>query len=317
MKRIASLGLAGMLSLSMLCSTAFAVEEAVSIYDIGSEQTGQTEVYQGESYTQSNVNATADRSTLANTEDTESSSGSTSSSSSNTSSGHNYSSTTQSDREFINNLQGATDMTGESETVEKAAQPMVRIVSIIVQIICYVITAGMALRVALDLCYIALPFTRTFLANGHVGNPQAGTPGGMNGMNQGMGMGGMGMGGMGMGSYGGMGFGGYGRGMGMGMGGMGMGGMRGMSSPGSFDQGSASGSIQWVSTAALNAVASEATVDQQTGKPGSAFKIYVKDMSVVLILTPILLVLAISGTLTNLGFLIGDILCNTISKLSF
>ena len=172
MKKIVSLGLAGMLSVSMLCSTAFAVEEVNSIYDIGSEQQSQTEEYQG------SVNATADRSTLGNDDAPSNSSNTTS----------NYSSTTASGREFINDLQSATDMSESNETVEKAAQPMVRIVSIIVQMICYIITAGMSLRVALDLCYIALPFTRTFLSNGHVGNPQAGTPGAMN-------QGGMGMGG--------------------------------------------------------------------------------------------------------------------------
>lgn len=292
MKKIVSLGLAGMLSVSMLCSTAFAVEEVNSIYDIGSEQQSQTEEYQG------SVNATADRSTLGNAGDAASNSSNTTS---------NYSSTTASGREFINDLQSATDMSESNETVEKAAQPMVRIVSIIVQMICYIITAGMSLRVALDLCYIALPFTRTFLSNGHVGNPQAGTPGAMNqgGMGMGGGFGGFG-GGFG-GGYGG-GFGGYNRGMGMGMG--------GMSSPGSVDQGSRANSIQWVSTAALNAVAGEATVDQQTGKPASAFKLYIKDMAVVLVITPILLVLAITGTLTSLGFMIGDILCNTIAKIS-
>lgn len=75
------------------------------------------------------------------------------------------------------------------------------------------------------------------------------------------------------------------------------------------------GRIQWVSNAALNAVAAESSVDPQTGKAVSPFKLYVKDMAVTLVAVPILLVLAITGALTNLGFLIGKAVAAAVGKL--
>ena len=76
----------------------------------------------------------------------------------------------------------------------------------------------------------------------------------------------------------------------------------------------AMGRAQWVSNAALNAVASE-NVPGPDGKPQSAYRLYTKEMAVVLVITPVLLTLAITGTLTNLGFLIGDVLAQGISNL--
>jgi cytochrome c oxidase assembly factor CtaG len=66
----------------------------------------------------------------------------------------------------------------------------------------------------------------------------------------------------------------------------------------------ARGRIQWVSNAALNAVATESTVGPD-GKANGPFKTYIKDMVVVLVLTPVLLVLALTGVLADLGFVIG------------
>jgi len=161
----------------------------------------------------------------------------------------------------------------------------------------------------LDLLFIAIPFSRGLLANGYAGNAQAGGGAGMQG-----GMGGMG----GMGSMGGMG------GFGMNRGGFGynrMGAMGGMSGgmaggpAGANQQDTMVGRIQWVSNAALNAVAAESSVDPQTGKAVSPFKIYVKDMAVTLVAVPVLLVLAITGALTNLGFLIGKAVAAAIGKI--
>ena len=78
---------------------------------------------------------------------------------------------------------------------------------------------------------------------------------------------------------------------------MGMGGMQGQ-----MGAQPAMGRIQWVSNAALNAAAAESVVGPD-GKAVSPFKAYMKDMTVVLVITPVLLVLAISGALTDLGFL--------------
>jgi hypothetical protein len=120
--------------------------------------------------------------------------------------------------------------------------------------------------------------------------------GGMNGMSGGMG-----------GGFGG-GMGGFGGGMNRGGMGMGMSGMGGM---GGQQQQGAGLKIQWVSNAALNAVASESTPGPNG--PQNAFKIYAKDMIIVLVITPIFLVLAVTGALTNLGFVLGDALVDFIA----
>lgn len=212
--------------------------------------------------------------------------------------------------DFIGSLQGATDLTGHQSVVENAKPVMNKVASIIVQLLSYLITIGLTVRVVLDLTYIVLPFTRSFLSNGYMGNAQAGA-GGM--PNQAMG----GMGGMG-GMSGGMGMGGYGMRGGMGMGGMG--GMnRGMAQQGmqggmNNQNMSRMGEIQWVSNAALNAVAAESGTGPD-GKAVSPFKLYIKDMTVIMILTPVLLVLALTGTLTDLGFLLGDVICAGISSI--
>lgn len=214
--------------------------------------------------------------------------------------------------QIINEIKSANNLDGTSSGASKINLGIKKVASFIVQVISYFITAFLVVRILLDICYIVLPFTRKWLANGYMGNVQAGVGMadgagmGMNGMN---GMGGMGMrGGMGMN---GMGMGGMGMGRGMGM----RGGMNGMGMSGQGMQGAnpLPGRIQWVSTAALNAVAAESCggVD---GVPDSPLKVYVKDMVPVLILTPILLVLAITGALQNLGFLIGDLLANAISQ---
>lgn len=210
-------------------------------------------------------------------------------------------------KSFISDLSEAANMS-KPTTEAQAVQPFItKIASVLFQVITYAVIAFLAVRVALDMAYIGLPFVRSFLCNGFSGNAQAGQPG--------MGMGGPGMGGPGMGMGGpgmGMGMGGgMGRGMGMGMGGMsGMGGMggMGMQSANVNNNGTMMGRIQWVSNAALNAVASES---QGT----NAFKIYAKDMVVVFIAIPVLLTLAATGTLTNLGFLIGDVLMRAIQSL--
>lgn len=216
--------------------------------------------------------------------------------------------------DFISSLQGSTDLTQHQEVVENAKPVMNKVASIIVQLLSYLITIGLTVRVVLDLTYIVLPFTRSFLSNGYMGNAQAGA-GGM--PNQAMG----GMGGMG-GMSGGMGMGGYGMrgGMGMGMnrmGGMsgGMGGMQqGMQGGMNNQNMSRMGETQWVSNAALNAVAAESQPGPD-GKAVSPFKLYIKDMTVIMVLTPILLALALTGTLTDLGFLLGDVICAGINSI--
>lgn len=212
---------------------------------------------------------------------------------------------------YINSLKDATDLTQSSEVVSKVNTSLKKVISIVVQILAYAITALLTVRVVLDLMFIAIPFSRKYLANGFMGNAQAGAQ--QPGMNGSMGAMGGGFGGM-SGGYGGM-SGGYGMGGGYGMnrgygmnGGMGaMGGMNGgLGTP--QQQPGMNGRTQWVSNAALNAVASA----QAGVNPYSA---YIKDMTVVCILTPILLILATTGALTNLGFLLGDVLARAIGSI--
>lgn len=207
--------------------------------------------------------------------------------------------------DFINDLRDASDLTVDtgSPIVAKTRTALSKIIGIIVQVIAYFITAGITLRVMLDLMYISLPFMQTFMSNGYQGNPRSGIDtqagfnnGGMGGM--GMGMGSMGMNGMGMS-----------RGMGYNNGGMMNNTMPGQGTP------QPSFKLKLVSSAALNAVASENNVGPD-GKTISPYRLYAKDMIVTLVAVPVLLVLAFSGSLTNLGFFIGELISNGISGLA-
>lgn len=233
------------------------------------------------------------------------------SSNTSTSSSQSSSSYTSED-EYIENTKNAADLTTvDTAGADKVNDGIRTVAAFIVRILSYFLTAFLVVRVILDLVYIALPFTRSILSNGYAGNPAAGGSSmgmqqpGMGGMGMGAGMGGMGMGGMG-------GMGGYGMRGGYGMNRMGMGGM-GMQQ-GQMGASPAMGRVQWVSSAALNAVAAE-QMPGPDGKPQSALKAYAKDMMVVLIITPVLLTLAITGVLTNLGFLIGDVIVKGITSI--
>lgn len=256
------------------------------------------------------VNSTTQESNEATVGQNNDSSSNTSNSSSQSSSSYT------SEDEYIENIKNAADLTTvDTAGADKVNDGIRTVAAFIVRILSYFLTAFLVVRVILDLVYIALPFTRSILSNGYAGNPAAGGSGmgmqqpGMGGMGMGAGMGGMGMGGMG-------GMGGYGMRGGYGMNRMGMGGMGGMGmQQGQMGASPAMGRVQWVSSAALNAVAAE-QMPGPDGKPQSALKAYAKDMMVVLIITPILLTLAITGVLTNLGFLIGDVIAKGITSIS-
>lgn len=214
---------------------------------------------------------------------------------------------------FIEGLKNASDMSQPNETATKFGNGLSRIVSIVAQGICYIITGGLTLRVLLDLLYIGLPFLRSTLANGYVGNPNvAGQPGSEMGggmMGGGM-MGGTGMmgGGM-MGGYGGMrgGYGGMRGGYGMNQG------MQGNQM--AMQNQPRQGRIQFVSNAALNAVATESMVGPD-GTSNNPFKTYIKDMVVTLIVTTILIVLAVTGVLADLGFMLGGAISKMIGGIN-
>ena len=209
----------------------------------------------------------------------------------------------------LDNLKNATKLDGSSEAASKVNSTLSKVLSVVIQVISYAVTALLVLRVLLDLAYIVLPFTRSFLSNGYGSNVQPGM--GMGAPGMGMGAPGMGMG-MGMhrrGMYG-MGAPGMGMGMGMGMGAPGMNGMEG-SQPGATPS---MGRVQLISKTALNAVAAEGVIGPN-GKSISPLKTYAKDMVIVLVLAPTFLTLAITGVLTQLGITLGELLAMGISNL--
>jgi hypothetical protein len=213
--------------------------------------------------------------------------------------------------QYMNDLKNATKLDTPSAAATKVNQGIKTFASFVVQVIAYAVTALLVVRVLIDLMYICIPFLRSKLANGYQGNAQAG--GGAQGGNSGFGGGGFGGGGFGNSGFGG----GYGGGFGGG--GFGNSSFGGGGFGGGMNQGNqaspATGRVQWVSEAALNAVAAGAVVDQNN-KPISPLKAYAKDMVPTLVITPILLVLAITGVLTDLGFLIGNVIANAVSGIS-
>lgn len=184
--------------------------------------------------------------------------------------------------EFIKGMNEAADLSADIQSAKVVTQGAHKAVSFLVQVLFYLIVILMTLRIALDLMYISIPFSRKWLGGGQSGRPTTG---------------------------------GFGGGFGGGMAGHSL---PGFGSSGGFQSGGGSmgstGGSQLVSNAALNAVASEKAVGPN-GKPVGPFRIYVKDMIVMLIMVPILIMLAITGVLTDLGFLIGQLLVDNIQSL--
>lgn len=185
------------------------------------------------------------------------------------------------DMDFINGMNAAADLTADIDGANEITGAVKKFAGKIIGFIFFTIPVLLTLRVALDITYIGVPFLRKTLGNGHAGSAPAGGQGGMGGMSGGMGMGGM--------------SGGFG-GMSGGMGAQNAGGLK----------------VQLVSNAALNAVAAEKA--QGPDAPGP-FKIYIKDMVVVLTMIPVLIVLASTGILTTVGLTIGSFLVDFISNI--
>lgn len=192
--------------------------------------------------------------------------------------------------DYIEKLGEATKLDTYDPRVEWVNGVLNKIISMIVQIMAYGITALLTLRVVLDLAYIALPFARGLLnkenrqvavANNNAMNPMAA---GMNPMGSPMGQ---------MGPMGG------------GFGGSTMGGQPQMNQPTPQNI----GGTQLISNAAIRAVQEEIN-----GK--SPYKAYVSDMTILLIAVTVLLILAMSGALTQFGLVLGQALVKTINSLS-
>lgn len=193
-------------------------------------------------------------------------------------------------------LAGYSGISQDPEAQNAVQSTLGQIMGWIVPILVGVIFAALTLRVLLDILYIVAPFIRPKLAPGVQGDQMAENQMG-GGMQYGMGgAGGMGMAG-GMMGAGGMagGYGGRGR--------------RGMA--GGMAGGAPVGGTQWVSETAIAAVMAGNQVGPN-GKPNNPFIFYLKGMVVPLVLIPVMLVLLLSGVLTQVGFYIGDLITNVI-----
>lgn len=169
---------------------------------------------------------------------------------------------------MVDEIKDATKIDGTSAGATKINRGIKKVASFIIQILSYLLTILLTLRVLCDLIYIVIPFSRGLLGGG--AQPAVGQPG-MGGQ-AGMGMNGMGMNGMAGG----------------------MGGQPGMAG----QQGSG---FTIVSNAAINAI-------QQP----TPLKFYAKDMMITLIVVPILIILAVTGVLADLGFMLGDLIAKMI-----
>lgn len=203
---------------------------------------------------------------------------------------------------FIDDLNDAAHVEQHAQDISAGTSSAQIVITKAIQWISYLTVALLSLSVAADIAYLAIPFTvvRNFLSGGKQGvAPQGGQQGAMGGMNNGIG-------GYGVGGYGAGGFnrGGYGA-----MGTMGTMGQQ-------VAQQQQSGGHCWVHNAALNAVAAAGTPNPATGKPQNSFILYAKDMVVMLILVPVLLILLISGTLTDVGFFIGSKIVTALSGIT-
>ena len=223
-------------------------------------------------------------------------------SNSNSDNGYDADEVEQKKNSFIGSLKNATDMSEGNAIADKFGSTISKYVSIFVQVACYVITAGIVIRIILDIAYITIPFLQNTLANGYTGNPNAGgtaQEGANNGYNNGFGGSGFNTGfGGSSNSFGGSGFNSHFN-----------------HANNQANQQQPRGRLKLVSNAALNAVASESTVGPD-GRTHSAFKIYAKDMIVVLVIPPIMITLAVTGQLANLGFMIGELIANVVGNIN-
>lgn len=221
-------------------------------------------------------------------------------------------SSTNSDN-ILDDISAGFDYSGaDNEIVKNVGGQINYYAGVVIQILAYIITAGLTLSKLLDIMYIAIPLTRKWLANGYMGNagaagtPNGMAPGAMGGMGGGMmgpGMGGMGMGRYNMGGMNAM------NGMAGGMGPMADSRMAAQNQP-------ATGRPQFVSNAALNAVATESVLGTD-GRGQNAFKLYFRDMLISIVLTGVLIVLCITGVVAKLGFMLGNFVGDILRDIQF
>ena len=230
---------------------------------------------------------------------TSSGSGNTSSGSGNTSSGSGSNNSIKIDKsrtQVVNDLAGAADFSGDSQIARDAQERTKPYMMAVMQILSWAIMALLGFSVLLDLLYLVAPPLRGLLSGG-AGATSATSGSATAGSGAGYGMGG-GIGGMG----------GFGGGM------SGMGGFGGGYTPNPATPVKPAGGagLCLVSQEAINAATA---VNPQTGQLKSSISAYAQTAWVKLVLTPIMLVLVLTGSLQQIGLTVGSVLFNLIRSI--
>lgn len=184
---------------------------------------------------------------------------------------------------MVNDLAGAADFSGDSQIAKDVQQSTRPYMMAIMQILSWIIVFSLGLSVMFDLLYLVAPPLRGVLSGG------AGATSATSGTAT---SGSFGGGSFGGGSFGGGSFGG------------------GMSSPTPVQPAGGRG-FCLVSQEAINAATA---VDPQTGKTKSSISVYAKTAWLKLVLTPVVLILTVTGSLQQIGFTIASILVNLIKN---
>ena len=184
---------------------------------------------------------------------------------------------------MVNDLAGAADFSGDSQIAKDVQQSTRPYMMAIMQILSWIIVFALGLSVMFDLLYLVAPPLRGVLSGG------AGATSATSGTATSGSFGGS----FGGGSFGGGSFGG------------------GMSNPTPVQPAGGRG-FCLVSQEAINAATA---VDPQTGKTKSSISVYAKTAWLKLVLTPVVLILTVTGSLQQIGFTIASILVNLIKNI--
>lgn len=218
----------------------------------------------------------------------------------NTSSGSGSSNSIKIDKsrsQVVNDLAGAADFSGDSQIARDAQERTKPYMMAVMQILSWAIMALLGFSVLLDMLYLVAPPLRGLLSGG-AGATSATSGSATAGSGAGYGMGG-GIGGMG--GFGG-GMSGFGGGMGGGY----------TSNPSTPVKPAGGAGLCLVSQEAINAATA---VNPQTGQLKSSISAYAQTAWVKLVLTPIMLVLVLTGSLQQIGLTVGSVLFNLIRSI--
>ena len=188
--------------------------------------------------------------------------------------------------QVVNDLAGAADFSGDSQIARDAQERTKPYMMAVMQILSWAIMALLGFSVLLDLLYLVAPPLRGLLSGG-AGATSATSGSATAGSGAGYGMGG-GIGGMG----------GFGGGY--------------TPNPATPVKPAGGAGLCLVSQEAINAATA---VNPQTGQLKSSISAYAQTAWVKLVLTPIMLVLVLTGSLQQIGLTVGSVLFNLIRSI--